>query len=106
MTEKQIEQRLVKAVKERGGLCLKWVSPGWDGVPDRIILFAGGRIAFVEVKRPGEKPRPLQLRWHGQLKALGFTVYVLDDEKQIPEIIREVLEDNNGTRHNNEKRRL
>lgn len=106
MTEKQIEQRLVKAVKDRGGLCPKWVSPGWDGVPDRMILFPGGRMAFVEVKRPGEKPRPLQVHRHGQLRALGFTVYVLDNEKQIPEIIREVLEDNNGTRHSNEKRRV
>lgn len=94
MTEKQIEQRLVKAVKGRGGMCPKWVSPGWDGVPDRIVLFAGGRMAFVEVKRPGEKPRPLQLRRHQQLRALGFAVYVLDDEKKIPEIIRAVLEDN------------
>lgn len=106
MTEKQIEQRLVKAVKDRGGLCPKWVSPGWDGVPDRIILFPGGRMAFVEVKRPSEKPRPLQLRRHGQLQVLGFTVYVLDDENKIPEIIREVLEDNDGTHHHYEKRRL
>lgn len=104
MTEKQLEQRLVRSVKNMGGICPKWVSPGWDGAPDRMALLAGGRIAFIEVKRPGEKPRRLQLLRHEQLRALGFKVYVLDDEKQIPGIIREVTEENNGTNYNTAER--
>ena len=79
MREKQIEQKLVKAVRNAGGLCPKFVSPGIAGMPDRLILLPGRRLAFVEVKAPGEKPRLLQLHRHAQLRALGFRVHVLDD---------------------------
>lgn len=90
MREKQIEQQLVQTVKAQGGICPKLVSPGFDGMPDRMVLLPGGRIGFVEVKAPGQKPRPLQTRRHGQLRALGFKVYVLDSTVQIPGIIREI----------------
>ena len=90
MKEKQIEQKLVQTVKAQGGICPKLVSPGFDGMPDRMALLPGGRIGFVEVKAPGQKPRPLQTRRHGQLTALGFKVYVLDSTEQIPGIIREI----------------
>lgn len=90
MREKQIEQKLVQAVKAQGGICPKLVSPGSDGMPDRMALLPGGCIGFVEVKAPGHKPRPLQARRHGQLTALGFKVYVLDSTEQIPGIIREI----------------
>ena len=88
--EKKIEKKLVKRVREIGGLALKFVSPGYDGVPDRLILIAYGKIAFVEVKAPGEKPRPLQVSRINKIKSLGFKVYVLDDEKQIGGIIDEI----------------
>ena len=87
MREKKIEQKLVTAVKKHGGICPKFVSPGFDGMPDRLLLLPHGRFAFVEVKAPGEKPRPLQLARHRLLKRLGFKVYVLDDEAQIGGII-------------------
>lgn len=90
MREKQIEQKLVLAVKRCGDICPKFVSPGFDGMPDRIILLPGGRLGFAEVKAPGRKPRPLQETRHGLLRRLGFKVYVLDDEKQIGEILREI----------------
>lgn len=83
MTEKHLEQKLVKAAKRVGGLALKFVSPGYDGMPDRLILLPGGKIAFIEVKAPGMKPRPLQMKRHKKLRSLGFKVYVLDDEMQI-----------------------
>ena len=90
MREKQIEQRLVKAVKARGGLCPKLVSPGTDGMPDRMVLLPGSHMGFVEVKAPGEKPRPLQQRRHEQLRELGYKVSVLDDPEQIPPILDEI----------------
>ena len=90
MREKQIEQKLVRAVKNIGGIAPKFVSPGFDGMPDRIVLLPGGHIGFVEVKAPGEKPRPLQLARHGLLRRLGFKVYVLDDEQQIGGILDEI----------------
>ena len=90
MREKTIEQKFRAAVKAAGGLAVKFTSPGFDGVPDRLALLPGGRMAFVEVKAPGEKPRPLQLARHRQLRQLGFKVYVLDDKGQIGGIIDEI----------------
>ena len=95
MKEKIIEQKLVKAVKDMGGIAPKFTSPGFDGMPDRIVLLPGGHMTFVEVKAPGEKPRPLQLARHNLLRGLGFKVYVLDDEQQIGGL-RDVIRD--GTR--------
>ena len=91
MREKQIEQKLVKAVRAAGGVCPKWVSPGMDGVPDRMVLLPPGRIGFVEVKAPGETPRPLQNHRHRQLRALGFPVFVLDAPEKIPWVLEEIV---------------
>jgi hypothetical protein len=90
MREKVIEKKLVQAVKAAGGIAPKFVSPGLDGMPDRIVLLAGGYMAFVEVKAPGEKPRSLQLARHRLLRGLGFKVYVLDDERQIGGLLDEI----------------
>ena len=90
MREKIIEQKLVTAVKKQGGICPKFVSPGFDGMPDRLVLFPFGRFALVEVKAQGEKPRPLQLARHGMLQKLGYRVYVLDAVNQIEKIVCEI----------------
>lgn len=90
MQEKYIERKLVKEVKEMGGIALKFVSPGLDGMPDRIILLPGSKIAFVEIKSPGKKPRPLQLARHEMLRKLGFKVFVLDDAADIEKILKEI----------------
>lgn len=90
MREKIIEHKLVQAVKAMGGIAPKIVSPGFDGMPDRLILLPESRIAFVEVKRYGEKPRPLQESRYWMLRRLGFHVYVLDHADQIPQIIGEI----------------
>ena len=90
MREKTIEQHLVKAVKNSGGIAPKLVSPGFDGMPDRLVLLPGGKIGFVEVKAPGKEPRPLQVARHGLLQRLGFKVYVLDDPDQIGGILDEI----------------
>ena len=90
LRERDVEQALIKSVRKAGGLCLKFISPGWSGVPDRLCLFKGGRIAFVELKRPGAKPRPLQVRRAEQLRRLGFQVEVIDRKEQIPEFVEKV----------------
>lgn len=79
--EKDIERKLVRIVKKHGGLCLKWVCPGWAGVPDRIVLIPGGRVLFVELKRPeGGRVSKLQKWWSDKLQRLGFTHLWVYDE--------------------------
>ena len=90
MREKVIEKKLVDEVKRRGGICLKWVSPGFDGMPDRIVMMPGGKCGFVEVKAPGKKPRALQESRHRTLEALGFKVFVLYDPAQIGGVVDEI----------------
>ena len=87
MLERFIEQKLVARVKREGGLCPKFVSPGSDGWPDRLVLMPGGKIAFVELKAPQGKLRPIQVQRHAQLRDLGFLVYVINDPAQIPEAL-------------------
>lgn len=91
MDEKILEQKLVKEIKSKKGLCLKLSCPGFAGMPDRLLLFPKGKLAFVEVKRKGQKPRPLQISRHKFLKKLGFKVFILDDKNQIEEIIENTL---------------
>lgn len=90
--ERQIEQRLVTETRKRGGMALKFVSPSFAGMPDRLILLPDGKMAFVEVKAPGQKPRPLQVKRHAMLRKLGFKVFVLDAASDIPVILKEVME--------------
>jgi len=90
MREKLIEQKLVSTVKSMGGIAPKLVSPGYDGMPDRIVLFPGGHMAFVEVKAPGKVSRPLQEAKQRMLRKLGFKVFVLDDAGQIGGILDEI----------------
>ena len=90
MREKVIEQKFREAVRNAGGMAVKFTSPGLDGMPDRLALLPGGRMAFVEVKAPGKKPRLLQEARHRMLRRLGFKVYVLDDEGQIGGIVDEI----------------
>lgn len=93
MREKEVEQRLVAAVKKRGGFCPKWTSPGIDGVPDRLVFLPGKHFGLVEVKAPGKKPRPLQLKIHRMLEKLGFHTFILDRPEQIDGILDEIAGD-------------
>jgi len=83
MLERAIERYLIHEVKRRNGLALKFVSPGISGVPDRIVLLPRGKMAFVELKAPGETLRPLQVKRKNQLEILGFEVYCVDGIQQI-----------------------
>ena len=92
MRETRVEAALVKAVKKRNGLALKFVSPGFSGVPDRLILAKNGLnnhgvAAFVECKAPGKKMRALQEKRKAQLEALGFQVFCLDSLEEVEDIV-------------------
>lgn len=82
--EKSIENILRKAVEDEGGVCLKWTCPGHRGVPDRMILFPGGIIAFVELKRPGAKVKAggLQEWWREKIQSFGFQCYEISRKYQ------------------------
>lgn len=93
MRETRVEAALVKAVKKRNGLALKFVSPGFSGVPDRLILVKDGmhgRAAFVECKAPGRKMRALQEKRKAQLEALGFQVFCLDRLEEVEDIVDQI----------------
>ena len=89
-SEKRVEKIFTDAVKKMGGMAVKFTSPGLDGVPDRIVLLPGRKIAFVELKAPGKKPRPLQEKRMRQLECLGFPVYVVDRVEQIGGVLDEI----------------
>lgn len=90
MSESQVEQALVKAVKQRGGIAYKFTSPGVAGVPDRLVLLPQCPAAFVELKAPGQKPRPLQVRRFNQIKQLGHAVFIVDHPSQIVGVLDEI----------------
>lgn len=90
MREKIVEEHLVKAIRLMGGLAPKFVSPGFDGVPDRLLLLPNGCMAFAELKAPGKQLRPLQKRRKRQLEALGFRVFVIDNTDQIGGVLDEL----------------
>jgi hypothetical protein len=78
MLESKIEAAFVKRVKDLGGVSEKFTSPNKRSVPDRIVMFPGGKILFVELKAPGNKPTEMQQRDHEKRRAMGFTVLVID----------------------------
>ena len=90
MRESYLERQLVQTVGNMGGLALKFVSPGMAGVPDRLVLLPDGKMAFVEMKAPGKKPTSLQRMRHGQLRDLGFRVYVIDSMEKIGGMLNEI----------------
>lgn len=84
MLEKELERKLIKLIKAHGGYCLKWVCPGFAGVPDRIILLPGGRIIFAELKKPkGGRLSELQKYWAKKIIDLGFHHWVIWDEREL-----------------------
>lgn len=77
--EKDVEKALGRMIGRFGGRCLKWVCPGWAGVPDRICLLPGGRVYFIELKRPvGATVAARQKAWRRILQDLGFDARVIN----------------------------
>lgn len=89
-SEKVIERKLVEAVKANGGMCIKLLCDNLLGLPDRLCLFPGHRIAFVELKTTGQKPRRIQVFMHNKLRSLGFRVEVIDAIEKIAIFINDV----------------
>lgn len=86
-SEKVIERKLVEAVKANGGMCIKLLCDNLLGLPDRMVLMPHGKIAFVELKTTGRKPRRIQVFMHKKLRALGFRVDVIDTTEGINNFI-------------------
>ncbi|HFI0029928.1 TPA: VRR-NUC domain-containing protein [Streptococcus suis] len=90
MRERFVERKLVSEVKKRGGVCPKWVSPSFSGVPDRLVFLPNGKFGLVEVKAPNQNPRELQVSRHKLFERLGFKVYVIDRIEMIGEVLDEI----------------
>ena len=90
MRENVIEADFVKAVQAAGGVAYKLTSQTANGLPDRLVLFFPSKTVFVELKAPGKKPRPLQVRRISQIRKLGFPVFVVDGMEQIEEVLQTI----------------
>jgi hypothetical protein len=90
MRERDIEIYLRDRVKKAGGKAYKFESPGNDGVPDRIVLFPSNHVYFIELKAPGKKPRPLQIKQMRDISAFGCQVLVIDSKQGVDEFIAKV----------------
>ena len=90
MRETALERWLRVEIERRGGVARKFISPGWAGAPDRLVLMPGGRAWFVEVKRPGGKLQPLQAHRAEELTKLGFRVRVVSNVYELNRFLAEV----------------
>lgn len=97
MRESDVEAWLVRAAKNRGGLAVKHVSPGRSGDPDRLVALpvhpcpeCGRRAAvgLLELKRPGEQPRPLQRARIDQWESLGVRAAWADSPAAVEQFLR------------------
>lgn len=86
-SEKDIEKKLAGQIDSLGGWSVKLLSIYVKGLPDRLCLFPGGKIAFAEVKTTKKKPTKIQKLIHRKLRALGFTVVVIDSTTGINEFL-------------------
>lgn len=80
--ERDVEARLTRRCREYGWYCRKWVSPGCRSVPDRVVV-ANGSVYLIELKAPGQKPRPDQLAEHAEIRAQGIEVVLLDTRRAV-----------------------
>ena len=93
--EAALERHLLSFVRNKGGLAVKLQGPGNEGMPDRLVVTPGGRMGFLELKRKGELPRPLQLHKMNELAARGCVVGWADDRESVERFVN-VLMGNEG----------
>ena len=91
MSEREIENYLVRTVKNKKGIAYKFTSPGNSGMPDRFCLLPNGKIFFVELKSPGKKPRALQVNQITKITKLGQRVYVVDSKEMVDGVLETEL---------------
>ena len=94
--EKSVENRLKTACRRRGAMAYKFVSPGRRGVPDRLIVMPGGRCVFVELKKAGETPDPLQVEEIKKLRKLGAEVYVAAGAAEVADLVKRLFTQEGG----------
>ncbi len=88
MLEKEVERKLIQPIRNMGGLCLKFETPGYTGVPDRIVLLPGERLVFVETKQRGKKERARQVLVQEIIRKLGFTVFSsIDTPAKVAQVV-------------------
>lgn len=87
--ESKIENYLKEQIKRINGLCYKFQS-SVNGVPDQIVIY-NGHIYFVEVKRPGEKPRANQIHIHKEISERGVSVHTVDSINEVHDFMRQIL---------------
>lgn len=92
MSEKEIENYLVRKIKKLKGIAYKFTSPGNSGVPDRLCLLPNGVIFFVELKSTGKKPRALQVNQIAKIAKLGQRVYVVDSKEMIDGMLKNEID--------------
>lgn len=90
-SEKLVERKLVELTKINNGMCIKLLCNHILGLPDRLCLFPGGKLAFVELKTTGEKPKRIQIFMHKKLRALGFRVEVIDTVEGVINFVDEMI---------------
>lgn len=90
-SEKVIERKLVELVKLNGGMCIKLLCDQLIGLPDRMCLFPGHKIVFVELKTTGRKPKRIQAYMHNKLRALGFRVEVIDTVESVINFVDDIV---------------
>ena len=86
-SEKVLERKLCKRVKELGGHAYKFVSPNQRGVPDRLCILPNGKTVFVELKTTGKKPTKLQELCMSELRELGQICEVVDSSEKLNNLI-------------------
>lgn len=77
-TEKDVERYFTEQGNAYGAWIVKLNCPGNAGMPDRLVIFPDGEIAFVEIKAPGQRPRPLQERVFKRLERHHHPVAIID----------------------------
>lgn len=98
MLESAVEKKLKKKIEKLGGLCLKFHPESKSGMPDRLVILPGGQMYWVELKKPGEKARPLQLKRKKQLEALGCKCFIVDSPESLNAFIKEVSDEIRSSR--------
>lgn len=93
-SEKVVERKLVELVKINGGMCIKLLCDQLIGLPDRMCLFPGHKIVFVELKTTRQKPKRIQAYMHNKLRALGFRVEVIDTVESVVNFVDNIVLNN------------